>query len=111
MEKIKKKSIDWEETGKNLQRLRERNFELTRYACFICHYDEADCDGECETCSFEKDLDRRITREELAKVFEVTDAVINNWETGRTAIPLEELYMYCEIIGKPFEEILVFKKE
>ena len=102
--------MDWEKTGKRLQALRERNIDLIRYTCFVCHFNQANCDGNCEECDFDKDLDTRITREELSQVFNVGEAVINNWETGRTPIPLEELFLYCEITNKRMDEIIAFEK-
>lgn len=109
MEKIKRKVINWEKTGKRLRTLRERNMAFIRYACFICHYDEGNCDGECENCDFDKDLDRSITRDELAKVFGTTATVINNWESGNTPVPLEDLFLYCQITDKKLDDILVFE--
>lgn len=109
MEKIKRKVINREKTGGRLRTLRERNIALIRYACFICHYDEGNCDGECENCDFDKDLDRSITREELAKVFGTTPTVINNWESGATTVPLEDLFLYCQITNKKLDDIIVFE--
>ena len=106
MELIERRLIDWVKTGKKLRTLRERNLKLIRYACFVCHYEDGNCDGECENCDFDKDLDRSITREELAKVFDTTATVINNWESGNTPIPLEDLMFYAKICDK---EICIFK--
>jgi hypothetical protein len=110
MEKIERKFVDWVRTGKKLQTLREYNVDFIRYACYVCHYDQANCDGECGSCNFDGDLDRRITREELAKVFSTTATVINNWEDGRTPVPLEDLLLYCRISNKKLEDIIVFEK-
>lgn len=110
MKKIERRTIDWVKTGKRLQMLREHDIDFIRYACFACHFNEGNCSGECENCGFDKDLDHKITREELAMIFSVTDAVVNNWETGRTAVPLEELYLYCDISNKTLEELVVFEK-
>ena len=110
MKKIERKNIDWEKTGKRLRVLREHDVQFMRYACFICHFNEGNCDGKCEKCALGGDLDSRITREELAKVFDTTAIVITNWEGGKTAVPLEDLLLYCQISGKELNELIVFAK-
>lgn len=108
MDLIEREIIDWSKTGKRLRTLRERNLSLIRYTCFVCHYKEENCDGKCESCDFDKDLDRSITRDELAKVFGVTATIINNWEMGNTPVPLDDLLFYCQIAKQELREIIVF---
>ena len=108
MKVIERKVIDWVKTGKRLRTLRERNINLIRYTCYLCHYNQGNCDGECENCDFDKDLDRSITREELAKAFGTTATVINNWEAGNTPVPIEDLILYGQISGKDIAELIVF---
>lgn len=108
MEKINRRYIDWEKTGMNLRELRERNDPLIRYACFICHYNEGNCDGECERCRYSKGLDPQITRKELARVFNTTETVILNWERGTTPVPLDDIFYYCQIAKMTLDEILVY---
>lgn len=107
MKEILRKNINWEKTGKKIQKLREHNLKMSRYACYACHFNEGNCAGECEICGFEKDLDNRIIREELAKVFGTSSSVIGNWETGRTPVPIEDL-LYCQITGESLEGVIVF---
>ena len=108
MESIVRKYINWKKTGKKLKALREHNLQLIRYACYVCHFDVANCDGNCETCNFDVSLDNRITRKELAKVFDTGESVIVNWENGDTPVPLDDLFLYCQISGKELKDIIAY---
>lgn len=101
-----RKRIDWLKTGKNLQLLRIDNLALRRYVCRSRNYGKGDCSGACENCRF--DMDNSISRAELAEVFAVSESVIFNWESGKTPVPLEDMYFYCEIAGVELREVVVF---
>ena len=106
METIKRQTVDWTKTGKNLQLLRNDNVNLRRCACRANNLKKENCDGDCETCKY--DMDSNISRKELAVLFGVSDNVIYSWETGRTPIGLEDLLFYCKIARVKLEEIVVF---
>ncbi len=107
--KIVRSFIDWEATGNKLFRLRSDNPHLRKYVCSVLKKDTDKCkgDGNCENC---KDMyvDKSISRPELAEVFGVGESVINNWETGRTQIGIEDLLFYCQIAQVEIEDILIF---
>lgn len=107
MQKIERRRIDWSRTGIRLKALRDHNPTLQRYACFHNHRSEANCSGDCETCEF--DIDRNVSRAELARVFSTTESVIANWESGRTSPELEDLLYYAALCGITLEDILVFE--
>lgn len=106
MKRIERKSIDWEKTGSRLQRLRSDNLSLRRYVCWQLKYDNGKCSGECETCEY--DMDRSISRAELAEVFEVSESVVFNWERGITPPTIEDLMLYSDISGVAIADILVY---
>ena len=106
MKTILRKFINWKNTGRNLQLLREDNLDLRRYVCSALKHDSGDCSGECDKCRFE--MDNHISRKELAEVFGVTESVIFNWETGRTEIGLEDVLFYSQISKKELSEIIIF---
>ena len=104
--------IDWKATGYRLQRLRDDNETLRRFVCGALYMDSDKCrsgKGDCANCR-ESEMDREISRSELAEVFGVTESVIFNWETGRTPLPVEELLFYCKITGVRLEDILVIQR-
>lgn len=110
--KIVRKFIDWDATGNRLFRLRSDNVHLRRYVCSVLKKDTEKCNsktGNCEACD-DKYMDKSISRPELAKVFGVSESVINNWETGRTEVGIENLLFYCQIAGVTLDDILVFHK-
>lgn len=110
--KIVRKLIDWEATGNKLFRLRSDNEHLRRYVCSALRQNTEKCNNDsydCETCT-DKYMDKNISRPELAKVFDVSESVINNWESGRTEIGIEDLLFYCEIAQVTLDEILVYQK-
>lgn len=110
--KVKRKFIDWCATGNKLFRLRSDNRSLRRFVCSALRQGTEKCANrlaDCETCE-DKYMDRSISRPELAEVFGVSESVINNWETGRTEIGVEDLLFYCQIAQVQLEDILVFIK-
>lgn len=105
-----RKFIDWEATGNKLFRLRSDNARLRKYVCRAINRDTEKCGnqaGDCATCK-ERYVDKSISRSELAEVFGVSESVINNWESGRTEVGVEDLLFYCQIAEVPITEILVF---
>ena len=110
--KIKRNFIDWNSTGNKLFRLRSDNSNLRRYVCSSLRQNTEKCENEsqaCETCE-DRYMDRSISRPELAEVFGVSESVINNWESGRTEIGIEDLLFYCQIAKVELFDILVFYK-
>lgn len=106
MTSIKRKFIDWKKTGKNLRLLRNDNIDLRRYVCRQLKYEENNCSGNCAECIF--DMDNSISRAELAEVFNVSESVVFNWETGRTPVSIDDLMFYTQIAGVELFDILVF---
>ena len=106
MKRIARKFIDLKKTGRNLQLLREDNVELRRAVCGALKHDKGDCGGECTHCRFE--MDNHISRKELSDVFGVTENVIFNWETGRTAVSYEDLLFYAQLSQTELDDIVVF---
>lgn len=109
MKAIRRQFIDRVKTGKKLQELREHNDKLRRQVCKACKHDKGDCSGDCEKCEF--DIDNHISRPELASVFGVSQSVIYNWESGRTAVGLEDILFYARISETALEDIIVFIEE
>lgn len=110
--KIVRKLIDWEATGNKLYRLRSDNEHLRRYVCSALRSEENTCDNsphDCDNCT-DKYMDKNISRPELAKVFAVSESVINNWESGKTKIGIEDLLFYCQIAEVTLDDILVHIK-
>lgn len=108
--KIVRSFIDWEATGNKLYRLRSDNAHLRRLVCSALKRDTDKCNGngDCENCT-DRHIDKNISRPELAAVFGVGESVINNWETGRTPIGIEDLLFYCQIAQVKLDDILVFQ--
>ncbi len=108
---ISRKFIDWKATGYQLFQLRNENIALRRYVCSNLKKGTDKCKNEeekdCSSCNVIY-MDRNISRPELAEVFGVSEALINNWETARSHIDIEDLLFYCQIAQVKLEEILVF---
>lgn len=108
---ISRKFIDWKATGYRLFQLRNENVALRRYVCSKLKKDTESCKnkdaGDCDSCAVVY-MDRNISRPELAQVFGVSEALINNWETARSHIDIENLLFYCQIAQIKLEEVLVF---
>lgn len=110
--KIEREFIDWEATGNKLFRLRSDNRYLRNFVCSALRREAGNCgngSGDCENCT-DKFMDKNISRAELAQVFGVSESVINNWESGRTEIKIEDLLFYCRIARVEWKDILVFQK-
>ena len=108
--KIVRKFIDWEATGYNLFRLRNENIALRRYVCSKLKKGTDRCNNksaECESCD-DRYIDRNISRPELARIFGVSETVINNWETAKSHIGVEDLLFYCQIAQVTMDDILAF---
>ena len=106
MGSIQRKFVNWEKTGKNLQLLREDNIELRRFVCSALKYDKSDCSAACDQCRFE--MDKHISRKELSDVFGVSENVIFNWESGRTAVDYENLLFYAQLTKLDIGDIVIF---
>lgn len=108
---IKRKVIDWKQTGINLKLLRCDNLELRKYVCR--HLSLSLTKGHickavnCDNCT---DMDTQISQSELAVVMNVSDYMIANWETNRTVPTLEDLLMYCDICQLDLLDIIVFQQ-
>lgn len=100
-----RRTINWTRTGKKLESLRNDNIKLRRIVCR--ENGKRNCNRQCEICTFET-MDNRISRQELADLFNVSSDVINNWESGRTVVPLEDLFLYADISGEQLIDIIVF---
>lgn len=109
MYNAERKYIDWNKTGKNLKLLRCDNILLRKYVCRALKTASNDCDGaDCENCRF--DMDNSISQAELAKVFNVSENMVANWENNRSTPSLEDLIFYSQICGIKLENIIVFRK-
>ena len=106
MIELKRKYIDWANTAKNLKLLRRDNINLRRYVCSQLNYDKGECSGECETCRF--DMDESISQLELAKVFNVSESMIVNWENNNSRPQLDDLLFYSQICGLDLYDVVVF---
>ncbi len=106
MEQIKLRYIDWDKTATNLKLLRNDNINLRRYVCNALTADKATCGGNCEDCKFE--MDDSISQKELAKVFNVSDNMVINWENGKSRPALEYLIFYSEICKINLYDVIVF---
>ncbi len=106
MIELKRKYIDWANTAKNLKLLRRDNINLRRYVCSRLNYDKGECSGECETCKF--DMDESISQLELAKVFNVSESMIVNWENNKSRPQLDDLLFYSQICGLDLYDVVVF---
>ena len=117
MEIIKPIIIDWDKTKDSLAYLRTNDKNLIKY---VCYYNKVNIDDinlrekntcfnnyDCNNCN---NVDKAISRSELAKAMGVTDDVIYNWETGKTIPDIEDLLLYSKICNKKLEDILVYKE-
>ncbi len=107
---VERKFIDWEATGYKLFRLRSDNARLRKFVCSAIKKNAGKCNNPSENCDACEDrfVDKSISRPELAAVFGVSESVINNWESGRTEVGIEDLLFYCQIAEVNLEDILVF---
>ena len=117
MKEIKIVKIDWKKTGIALQYLRENNYNLKKYVCYynkVNNFNDSEryfCYNipiyDCDNC--DKEMDKKISRRELGRVFSVSEDIVENWENGETIIDIEELIMYSKISGTDIFDILVFE--
>ena len=100
--KINRKFINWKATGYKLFTLRNENTALRRYVCSMLRKESGKCSriGDCASCDV-VDMDRNISRAELAEIFGVGEASIANWESARSLF-------YCQIAEVELKDILVF---
>lgn len=108
MEKINRITIDWSNTAKNLKLLRQDNLNLRRYVCSQLYYGERNCVSDCNDCKF--DMDHSISQAELAKVFNVSEGSVVNWESERSKPSLEDLLFYSQICKIDLFDVLVTER-
>lgn len=106
MRRIFRKYIDWPKTAKNLKLLRQDNINLRRYVCSQLYYGKRDCVTDCAECKY--DMDHSISQAELAKVFNVSESMVVNWENNKSRPQLEDLIFYGQICGIDLYEVIVF---
>lgn len=106
MDNLRRRYIDWEKTGRNLEELRLRNPRLRRNVCSVLRRGSGDCSGDCEGCRYE--IDNHISRKELAEVFNVSENVVFNWETGRSNVQYDDLLFYAQLAESEVDEIVAF---
>ncbi len=104
--KQKRKYIDWSKTAKNLKLLRQDNINLRRYVCSQLYYGKRDCVEDCAECKF--GMDHSISQAELAKVFNVSESMVVNWENNKSRPQLEDLIFYSQICEVDLYEVIVF---
>lgn len=109
MQEIQRKYIDWGKTAINLRLLRNDNLNLRRYVCMVLNRNSGDCDGACDNCKF--DMDNSISRGELAKVFNVSESCVVNWERGTSRPTLDDLIFYSEICNINLYDVVVFENQ
>ena len=106
MAQVKRKFIDWANTAKNLKLLRRDNLNLRKFVCRELNYDKGECNGVCESCKF--DMDHSISQTELAKVFNVSESMIVNWENNKSRPQLDDLIFYSQICQIDLYDVIVF---
>ncbi len=106
MKKLKRKYIDWANTAKNLKLLRQDNINLRRYVCSQLYYGQRDCAPDCEECKF--DMDHSISQAELAKVFNVSESMVVNWENNKSRPQLDDLVFYSQLCELDLCDVIVF---
>lgn len=105
MKVIKREFVDWKKTGRKLEMLRQDNIELRRKVCRALKHDDGNCVGDCAACEFE--MDNHISRNELSKVFDVSESVIYNWENGKTVVDYDDLLFYAKLADLDISDIVV----
>ena len=106
MKQLKRKYIDWAKTAKNLKLLRRDNINLRRYVCSQLYYGKRDCVEDCAKCKF--DMDHSISQAELAKVFNVSESMVVNWENSKSHPQLDDLIFYSQICEIDLYDVIVF---
>ena len=106
---IKRRTVDWKKTGRNLKLLRNDNLSLRRYVCRTLRMRSGECDGQdCQACRFE--MDASISQAELATVMNVSENMLLNWENARSKPSLEDLLFYADICGLTLFDVVVFEE-
>lgn len=105
-ENIQRQYIDWAKTAKNLKLLRQDNINLRRYVCSRLYYGKRDCVVDCAECKF--DMDHSISQAELAKIFNVSESMVVNWENNKSRPQLDDLIFYSQICEIDLYEVIVF---
>ena len=108
MEEIQRQYVDWGRTAKNLKLLRQDNINLRRYVCSRLYYGKRDCAADCADCKF--DMDHSISQAELAKVFNVSESMVVNWENSKSRPQLDDLIFYSRICGIDLYDVIVFEE-
>ena len=106
MRNIIRQYIDWSKTAKNLKLLRQDNINLRRYVCSKLYYGKRDCEVDCAECKF--GMDHSISQAELAKVFNVSESMVVNWENSKSRPQLDDLIFYSQICEIDLYEVIVF---
>lgn len=109
MKRIDRKYIDWKDTAINLKLLRNDNINLRRYVCNALKREERDCRGFCDECKF--DMDHSISQAELARVFNVSESMVANWENFKSRPQLDDLIFYSQICQVDLFDVIVFEKQ
>lgn len=68
---------------------------------------KGDCSGDCDNCKFE--MDTNISRAELAKVFNVSESMIVNWESAKSRPSIDDIIFYSQICKLDIYDVLVFE--
>ena len=101
---IKRISIDWKKTGKNVQLLTNDNITLRRNVCGALKLSKGECSGDCVNCKYE--MDNFISRPELAQVFNVSESVVFNWENGKTLPDIASLISLSDLYNLSLDELV-----
>ena len=106
MKHIQRQYIDWVKTAKNLKLLRQDNINLRRYVCSQLYYGKRDCAVDCAKCKF--GMDHSISQAELAKVFNVSESMVVNWEKNKSRPHLDDIIFYSQICQIDLYDVIVF---
>lgn len=109
MQKINRIVIDWPNTAKNLKLLRQDNLNLRRYVCGSLYFGERNCAKDCEECKT-YNMDHSISQAELARVFNVSESSIVNWESERSKPSIEDILFYSQICKIDLLDVLIVER-
>jgi len=56
-------------------------------------------------------VNAELTQAEIAGIMGVSNKTIINWETGKVVPKPAQFKMYCDIVGRPEDDILLPKDE
>ena len=74
--------------------------------CSHLYYGKRDCVEDCAKCKF--DMDHSISQAELAKVFNVSESIVVNWENSKSRPQLDDLIFYSQICEIDLYDVIVF---